>query len=105
MRLIAPAFKILLLIWVVADFLQACIPNVPPEPSEHRITTTHIFFHQMAMYACGVTNFILLGVLYHDRDSGELAVVPAIWTLAIMTASFIYYTVYIFKGITGKSTP
>lgn len=105
MRYIMPIFKMLLLIWVLADLLQGCIPNVLPDPTEHRITTPHIVVHQISMYACGLANFILLVVLYNDRDSGELAVVAGVWTLIFWIACIVYYTVYLFKGITGKSTP
>lgn len=105
MRMISPAFKILLGMWVIADLLQALIPNVPPDPTEHQITTPHIFFHQMSMLACMVVNMILLAVLKFDKDAEVNAHNGAFWILLIMIFTYIYYTEHLFRGKTAITTP
>jgi len=105
MRQYVPIFKILLWIWIISDFAQAMCPNVPPDPTEHKIVTNHIFFHQVSQYACILCNGMLLYVLYHDRDAGEVAVQAGIWTWLIYVASMIFYTVNLFEGKPRKSTP
>jgi len=105
MRWITPFFRLLLVLWVFADLMQAFIPNIPPEPAEHRITTPHIFFAQMSMYACGPAYFILLLVMFFDLDAGKPSLVAGMLTSVLMTFSFIYHTVYLFKGNAGKATP
>lgn len=105
MRMIAPAFKIVLGLWVLADLLQALIPNVPPDPTEHQITTPHIFFHQMSMYACMVANLILFPVLKFDKDHDDQALNGAIYIWLIMIFTHIYYTEHLFRGKTGVTTP
>jgi len=105
MRWITPLFRTLLVLWVFADLMQAFIPNTPPDPAEHRITTVHIFFAQMAWYACAPTYFIILVVMFFDVDAGKPSLVAGMFTSVLMTFSFIYYTTYLFRGITGKSTP
>lgn len=105
MRHLCPVFKILLLLWVFGDGMQACIPNVPPDPAEHRITTPHIFFHQLGMIASGLANCVLLVVFFHDRDAGDVSVIAGVWTLVVMALSFIYYDIALFRGQSGRSTP
>lgn len=105
MRHVCPAFKILLILWVLGDGLQACIPNIPPDPTDHQIITPQIFFHQLSLIACGLANCLLLVVLFHDRDAGDVSVMAGVWTLVIMTLSFIYYDIALFRGQSGRSTP
>lgn len=105
MRYICPLFRGLLVLWCLSDFLQACVPDIPPDPSEHRILTAHIVFHQIAWISCGLTNCILFIVLFHDREAGDVFVVSGSFSLAIMVSSFIYYDVALFRGESGKSSP
>jgi hypothetical protein len=105
MRLLVPVFRALLVLWCLSDFLQACTPDIPNDPTEHRILTPHIMFHQFAWISCGLTNLLLFVVLFHDRDAGDVFVVAGFFTLAITISSFIYYDVTLFRCEAGKSTP
>lgn len=117
MRWITPLFRTLLVLWVLADFMQAFVPNTscpgfrseyfrcPPDPAEHMITTPHIVFAQMAWYACAPTYFIILVVMFFDLDAGRPSLAVGMFTLLVTTFSFCYHTTYLFKGNAGKSTP
>jgi len=105
MRWFVYPFRALLVLWVACDLLQAFIPNIPPDPTEHRITTPHIVFSQMSMLASGPAYFLLMIVMFFDIDSGKASLAAGMFTSVLATFSYCYHTTYLFKDITGKSTP
>jgi len=117
MRWITPLFRTLLVLWVLADFMQAFVPNTscpgfrseyyrcPPDLTEIKITTPHVFFAQMAWYSCAPAYFIILVVMFFDLDAGKPSLAAGMLTSVVMTFSFCYHTTYLFKGNAGKSTP
>jgi len=97
-------FRMLLVTWVVCDFLQGCWPNYH-DPTYRGYCTYHEFFHQVAMYACASTNAMLLTILYHDRDAGTVDVGAGSWILILMGFCLAFYTSYLVKKKSGHTTP
>lgn len=97
-------FRMLLVTWVVCDFLQGCWPNYH-DPTYRGYCTYHEFFHQVAMYSCASTNAMLLTILFHDRDAGKVDVGAGSWILIVMSFCLAFYTSYLIKKKSGHTTP